>query len=179
MRHAPFSRTNVNPARMFRTGLTPTFTSFLLRDRQSRIDPAWSKLFWLQNLLQSLPFFREKTVKNYHKINEFHDVVHTRPMTSLRWRTWLFSPFLSQDSTTWSQQTSDSSLIDKKWSRIWPLNDQLSDHEYDHKNRNSSSTETLKVEIENSESDFFDISNFRAYLTCSACRQFRDKNLRK
>ena len=50
VREAIISRTNVNPARMFKRGLTPTFSSFLLRDRQSLIDPAWSSRFGLQNL---------------------------------------------------------------------------------------------------------------------------------
>ena len=133
MRYALISRTNVNPARMFRTGLTPTIPPPYLRDRQSRTLTAWRMPFGLQNLSENWSFFIEKTSKNYHKIMTFHDVVNHRPMHSLRWRTWRFSPFLSQVEHTWSLQTSDSSVIDKKVTTNWPISWSLFDQEYDHK----------------------------------------------
>ena len=54
------------------------------------IDTAWSRGILLQSRPENDLFFEEKTVKNYHKINEFHDDAGMRPMHSLRRPTWRF-----------------------------------------------------------------------------------------
>ena len=145
VRHAHLSRTNVNPARMFNAGLTPTFHILLLRDRQSRINPAWRRGILLQNLLQSRPIFQRKNSQKLIIKFSFYDDVDKRPMHSLRSPTWRFSPFRYQDSTCRSPQTRDSSAIGEKSIRNRPINDQ----ENDPKNRNSSSWKTLKVNSKN------------------------------
>ena len=161
MRHALFSRTNVNPARMFSDGLTPTIHPSYLRDRQSRTDTAWSKRILLQNLSEIWPVFEEKTVKNYHKINHFTTTSDTRPMTSLRHSFWRFSPFWTQESYSCFSKTSDSSLIEEKWSGNRSITWSYFDQEIDHNFSRIDSRETLKVKSIISKIEFSHFSDFR------------------
>ena len=126
----------LTPHACLRTVLHPPLCPPYLRDRQSRILTAWRMPFGSPNLSETWLFFEEKTVKNYHKILQFYDVVNIRPMHSLRSPTWRFWPFWSQISHTWSSQTRDSSAFDENLIRNRSINDQESDHNNDHKNRN-------------------------------------------
>ena len=81
MRHTNISRTNVNPTRMFRIGLTPTIGPLFLRDRQSHMN----KFMYKANLgLKNGPVWTSfLTRKSSKKNSKTKTSQHAYPSTSV------------------------------------------------------------------------------------------------
>ena len=158
MRSTKVSRTNVNPARMFSAGLTPTFrssiptgspvsyrtyTSHSLEDALSDSEPARNltlnrSVFWRKN--------RQKLAWKYHISWRLWTATYGASPTSY---SCAFRTFGLRSTIPDHRRLAIALQLVKRWSGIWPITWLIIDQEIDHKNRKSSSWKSRNSEFKN------------------------------